>query len=159
MIVSFFGRSFCSRGKEPGRGWGDDLQTCDGISVRVSGCVIGDGFCDIVGKHVYREERLAQCGILLVNIIHVIHRLDQGRDVKSVEIEAPDVVEIPFDASEGTSAEPGRVVQVFPGDLGDVLIQGPKIDQGLDKRDTFFRWTNIGETSGNYCLWSKTVNA
>ena len=106
----------------------DDLQTCDGISVRVSGCVIGDGFRDIACKHVYREERLAECGKLLVNAVHVIDRLDQGRDVESVEIEAPDVVKIPFDASEVTGAEPGRVVQIFPGDLGDVLIQRPKID-------------------------------
>ena len=148
---------YCSRGEEPE---GDpDLQTCDGISVRVSGCVIGDGFRDIVCKHVYREERLAQCGILPVNIIHVIDRLDQGRDVKLVEIKAPDVVEVPFDASEGTGAEPGRVVQIFPGDLGDVLIQGPKIDQGLDKRNTLFQWANIDETSGNRCLWPMTVDA
>ena len=123
----FSGRLYCSWGKEPERG-GDDLQTCDGISVWVSGCVIGDGFRDIVCKHVYSEERLAQCGILLVNAIHVTDRLDQGWDVKSVEIEAPNIVEVPFDASEVTSAEPRRIVQIFPGDLGDVLIQGPKIN-------------------------------
>ena len=137
----------------------DALQTCDGISVRVSGCVIGDGFGDIACEHVYREECLAERGKLLVNTIHVIDRLDQGRDVESVEIEAPDVVKIPLDAGEGTGAEPGRVVQIFPGDLGDVLIQGPKIDQGLDKRDTLFQRANIDKTSGNYCLGSMTVDA
>ena len=105
-----------------------DSQTCDGISVWICGCIIGYGLGDSACEHVYRKERFAERGILRVNIIHVIHRLDQGWDVELVEIEAPDVVEVPFDASEVTGAEPARVLQIFPGDLGDVLVQWPEID-------------------------------
>ena len=45
--------------------------------------------------------------MLCVNIIHIIHRLDRGWDVELIEIEAPDVVAVPFNASEVTSSEPG----------------------------------------------------
>lgn len=62
-----------------------------------------------------------------VDVVHVIHCVDEGWDVDLVEVQAPDAVEVSFDAGEGVDAEFGRGLDVLPGDLGDILIEGPKI--------------------------------
>lgn len=59
---------------------------------------------------------------------------------------------VSLDASEGIDAEFGLGFDIFPGDHGDVLIEGPKIDQWLDERYTFFQRTNVNKVGENICL-------
>lgn len=69
-----------------------------------------------------------------------------------VKIQAPDTVEVSFDASESVDPEFGRGLDVFPGDHGDVLVEGPEIYQRLNERHALFQWANIKEVSENVCL-------
>lgn len=134
------------------RGRAFDLQACDGVSVWISGCVVGDGLDDSRRVHVYCEERFAEPGVLRVNGVHVIYCVDEGWDVDLVEIQAPDAVEVSFDAGEGVDAEFGRGLDIFPGYHGDILVKGPEIFQWLDQRHALFQWANVDEVGENISL-------
>ena len=104
-----------------------DLQACDGVAVWIGGCVVGDGLDDSSRDHIYCEERFAEARILRVNGVHVVYCIYEGWDVDLVEIQAPDAVGFSFDAGNGVDTESGRGLDVFPGDHGDVLVEGPEI--------------------------------
>lgn len=70
---------------------------------------------------------MAEARVLRVDGVHVVYCVDEGRDVDLVKIQAPDTVEVSFDASESVDPEFGRGLDVFPGDHGDVLVEGPEI--------------------------------
>ncbi len=104
-----------------------DLQSCDGVPIWIGGCVIRNGLDDSRRVHVYCEKRLAEAGVLHVDGLHVVYCIDEGWDVDLVKVQAPDAVEVSFDAGEGVDAEFGRGLDVFPGDHGNVLVEGPEI--------------------------------
>lgn len=110
-------------------GWGAfcDLQACNGVAVWIGGRVVGDGLDDSRCDYVYGEERSAERRIKRVDVVHVADCIDEGWDVDLVKIEAPDAVEVSFDARDGIDAESGRGLDILPGNHGDVLLKGPKI--------------------------------
>lgn len=129
-----------------------DLQACDGISVGVCGCVVGNGLSDSGGVHVDCEEGGAEGGIACVDVVHQGHGANQRWHVDLVEVQAPHAVEIPFNAGEGVDAEFGLGFDVFPGYHGDVLLEGAEVDDGLNERHALFQWTGIDEVGKEICL-------
>ena len=138
LLVFFFGYENDGKGKGCMH-----LQPCDGVSVRVGGGVVRDGLDDPGRVHVYCEECLTEGGVLGVDGVHVAHCADERRDVDSVEVEAPDAVEVAFDAGESVDAEFGRGLNVFPWDHGDVLVKGAEVYQRLDERHALFQRANV----------------
>jgi len=104
-----------------------DLQACCGVPVRIGGYVVRNRLDDSRCVHIYGEECLVEDRVLRVDGVHVIYCADKGRDVNLVKIQAPDTVEISFNASEGVNPEFRRGLDVFPRDHGDVLVEGPEV--------------------------------
>lgn len=104
-----------------------NLQTCNSIAVWIGSCIVRDGLSDSRRVHIYCEERLAEAGVLCVDGVHVIYCIDKGWDVDLIEIQTPDAVKVSFDAGEGVGAELGRGLDIFPGDHGDISIEGAEI--------------------------------
>lgn len=98
------------------------------------------------------KEGLSELGVLVIDTIHVVHCLDEGGHVDLIQVQTPGAVVVSLDASDGIDAEFGLGLDIFPGDHGDVLIEGPKIDQWLDDRYTFFQGTNVRQIGEYICL-------
>lgn len=114
--------------------------------------MVGHGLDDSRRDHVYGEERSAESRVLRVDRVHVAYCLDEGRDVNLVKVQAPDAVEVSFDARDGIDAKSGRGLDVFPGNHGDILLKGPKIYNWLDERHALFQWASVDEVGEKECL-------
>ena len=76
-----------------------------------------------------------------------------------VEIQAKDAMEAAFGAGESTGPESRRRRKVFPGDHGDVLIEGPKVQQWLNERQTLVQRASVNEVARQIQLDACSVDA
>lgn len=129
-----------------------DPQACDSVAVWIGGCVVGDRLDDPRRVHVDCEECFAEIGVLRVDGVHVADCVDEGWYVDLVEIQAPDAVEVSFDAGEGVDAEFGRGLDVFPRDHGDVLVEWPEFYYSLYERHALFQWASVDKVGEKICL-------
>lgn len=84
-----------------------DLQACDGVSVRVCGCVIWDGLHDSSRDHVHCQDRFTEARVFCVDVVHIVYCTDEGRNIDLVQIKSKDAVAVSFDAGDNVNAESG----------------------------------------------------
>ena len=90
--------------------------------------------------------------MLRVDGVHVVGCGDEGGHVDLIEVQAPNAMELAFDAGDGIDAESGRSLDVFPGNHGDDLVEGLEVDQWLDKSDALFQWAHVNEVGKEVSL-------
>ena len=65
------------------------------------------------------QECEAEVGMLRVDGVHVVDCSDEGGYVGLIEVQAPNAMEVAFDAGNSVGAEFGRSFDVFLGNYGD----------------------------------------
>ena len=129
-----------------------NIQACDSTSVRICGSIVRDRLNDSRRVHVNCEECEAEVSVLRINRVHVIDCGDKRRHVDPIEIQAPNAMEAAFDACNRVDAKFGRGLDVPPGNHGNVLVEGPKVDYWLDQSDALVQWSHINEVGEEVSL-------
>ena len=105
-----------------------NIQACDSTSVRVSGSIVRDGLSDSRRVHVNCKKREAKVSILRIDNVHVVNCGNESGHVDLIEIQAPNAMELAFDAGDGVDAKFGRGLDVFPRNHGNVLVEGSEVN-------------------------------